>query len=74
MERKQSITSLDMDQIEKFCVHLENSAELNDKPESSTLVEAEVIEKVLEIIISIIELAVFSLLHYQTKTLAFILR
>ena len=48
MERKQSIASLDMDQIEKFCIHLENSAELNDKPESSTLVEAEVIEKVLK--------------------------
>ena len=45
MERKQSIASLDMDQIEKFCVHLENLAELNDKPKSSTFVKAEVMEK-----------------------------
>ena len=48
MERKQSIASLDKDQIENFSVHPENSAESNDKPKSTALDEAEVREKVLK--------------------------
>ena len=48
MERKQSIASLDKDQIENFSVHVENSAESNDKSKSTALDEAEVREKVLK--------------------------
>ena len=47
MERKQSIASLDKDQIENFSVHPENSAESNDKPRSPALDEAEVIILIL---------------------------
>ena len=48
MERKQLIASLDKDQIEKLSIYPANFTESNDKPELTTLEQAEVRGKVLK--------------------------